>query len=120
MVSLLRAYNAALIRRPMIAQCGTSAVLFGTGDMIAQQAIEKKGLKNHDWARTARLTFYGGAMFGPIVTKWYQLLNRLQFQTATKATVYRVCLVPFRPIYLFSSVLSVLGFKLSFEYSFGP
>jgi hypothetical protein len=32
----------------MIAQCGTSAVLFGTGDMIAQQAIEKKGLKNHD------------------------------------------------------------------------
>jgi len=92
MVSLLRAYNAALIRRPMIAQCGTSAVLFGTGDMIAQQAIEKKGLKNHDWARTARLTFYGGAMFGPIVTKWYQLLNRLQFQTATKATVYRVTL----------------------------
>jgi hypothetical protein len=32
----------------MIAQCVTSAVLFGTGDVIAQQAIEKKGLKNHD------------------------------------------------------------------------
>lgn len=26
----------------------TSAVLFGGGDMIAQQAIEKKGLKAHD------------------------------------------------------------------------
>lgn len=31
-------------------------------------------------------------MFAPIVTKWYQLLNRLQFNTPTKALVYRVCL----------------------------
>src|SRR6202041_306741 len=40
--------SAALTRRPMIAQCGTAAVLFGAGDVIAQQAIEKKGLKGHD------------------------------------------------------------------------
>jgi hypothetical protein len=40
--------SAALIRRPMVAQCGTAAVLFGTGDLIAQQGIEKKGLKRHD------------------------------------------------------------------------
>ena len=80
--------SAALLRRPMIAQCGTAAVLFGSGDLIAQQAIEKKGLKGHDvrallspflailwrssmegmlimtleskWTRTARLSFYGG------------------------------------------------------------
>ena len=32
----------------MVAQCGTAAVLFGTGDSIAQQAIEKKGF----WAMT--------------------------------------------------------------------
>jgi hypothetical protein len=31
----------------MVAQCTTAAVLFGTGDVIAQQAIEKKGSK-HD------------------------------------------------------------------------
>jgi protein Mpv17 len=92
MTSLLRAYNAALIRRPMVAQCATSAVLFGAGDLIAQQAIEKRGFKAHDWARTARLTFYGGALFGPAMTKWYQLLNRIQFPNATKATVYRVAL----------------------------
>lgn len=29
-------------------------------------------------------------MFAPIMTKWYQLLNRLQFNTPTKALVYRV------------------------------
>jgi hypothetical protein len=40
--------SAALLRRPMVAQCGTAAVLFGSGDLIAQQMIEKKGLKGHD------------------------------------------------------------------------
>ncbi|KAJ7665878.1 hypothetical protein DFH06DRAFT_1185276 [Mycena polygramma] len=91
MASFFRAYNAMLIRRPMLAQCGTAAVLFGAGDVIAQQAVERKG-KAHDFARTARLTFYGGAMFGPAMTKWYQLLNRIQFKTPTKAIVYRVWL----------------------------
>jgi len=91
MASLLRAYNAALIRRPMAAQCATGAFLFGTGDVIAQQIIEKKGT-DHDFMRTARLGFYGGALFAPIITKWYQMLNNLQFKTPTRALVYRVYL----------------------------
>ncbi|KAJ7726714.1 hypothetical protein DFH07DRAFT_852620 [Mycena maculata] len=91
MASLLRAYNAMLMRRPMLAQCGTAAVLFGAGDIIAQQAVEGKG-KEHDFARTARLTFYGGAMFGPAMTKWYQLLNRIQFKNPTRGIIYRVWL----------------------------
>ncbi|KAJ7193011.1 hypothetical protein GGX14DRAFT_479201 [Mycena pura] len=91
MATFFRAYNAMLIRRPMLAQCGTAAVLFGAGDIIAQQAVERKG-KEHDFARTARLTFYGGAMFGPAMTKWYQLLNRIQFKSPTKGVIYRVWL----------------------------
>jgi hypothetical protein len=39
--------STMLIRRPMLAQCGTAAVLFGAGDIIAQQAVEGKG-KEHD------------------------------------------------------------------------
>ena len=31
----------------MITQCATAGVLFGTGDIIAQQAVEGKG-KDHD------------------------------------------------------------------------
>jgi len=60
--------------------------------VIAQQAVEKKGLAQHDFMRTARLTFYGGALFGPLMTHWYAFLNRLKFQTPTKALVYRVYL----------------------------
>ncbi len=35
--------SAALIRRPIATQCATAAVLFGTGDIIAQQAVERRG-----------------------------------------------------------------------------
>ncbi|KAH7924111.1 hypothetical protein BV22DRAFT_533909 [Leucogyrophana mollusca] len=91
MASVLRLYNAALIRRPVLAQSATAAFLFGAGDVIAQQAIERQG-RNHDFMRTARLTFYGGAFFGPALTKWYQLLNRIKFPSPTKAVIYRVWL----------------------------
>lgn len=112
----------------MATQCATATVLFGAGDIIAQQAIEKRGIRGHDvrdassvveyinpyyfaydvshdvrwpkqYARTARLSFYGGALFGPIMTKWYQGLNRLRFATPMRAVVYRVSVVSF-PSYL--------------------
>ncbi|KAF8647545.1 hypothetical protein AX16_006634 [Volvariella volvacea WC 439] len=91
MASLLRAYNAALLKRPMLAQSVTAMALFGLGDVIAQQAVEKKG-KNHDFMRTARLSFYGGAMFGPALTIWYQFLNRLKFASPARGVIYRVWL----------------------------
>ncbi|PPQ70613.1 hypothetical protein CVT24_000686 [Panaeolus cyanescens] len=75
----------------MLSQCLTAAVLFGAGDVIAQQVVEKKG-KEHDFVRTTRLTFYGGAIFGPAMTKWYQLLNGMKFPSPRKALVYRVWL----------------------------
>ena len=40
--------SSFLQRRPMLAQCVTAGVLFGTGDVIAQQAIEKRGWAKHD------------------------------------------------------------------------
>ncbi|KXN90232.1 Protein SYM1 [Leucoagaricus sp. SymC.cos] len=91
MASLLRSYNAALIRRPLLTQCVTAAVLFGTGDVIAQQLVEKKG-GQHDLHRTARLTVYGAFFFGPPMTAWYSLLNRLKFASPTRGLIYRVWL----------------------------
>lgn len=32
----------------MLYQCVTAGVLFASGDVIAQQAIEKRGWKHHD------------------------------------------------------------------------
>ncbi|PAV21604.1 integral membrane mpv17 pmp22 [Pyrrhoderma noxium] len=117
MASLLKAYNALLQRRPMAAQSVTAGILFGAGDVIAQQAIEKKG-KEHDFARTARLTFYGGALFGPIMTKWYQALNKLKFSSPTKAVVYRVwldqaVLTPVAVVFFFSSMTFLEGKGIS-------
>ncbi|KAL6305752.1 hypothetical protein BKA93DRAFT_824853 [Sparassis latifolia] len=87
MAALLQSFNAALVRRPMLTQCATSAVLFGSGDVVAQQAFEQKG-REHDFARTARLAFYGGAIFGPLLTKWLQLLNRISFASPIKGVVW--------------------------------
>jgi protein Mpv17 len=38
----------------------TTAVLFATGDITAQQLVEKKGVKDHDLTRTGRMALYGG------------------------------------------------------------
>jgi protein Mpv17 len=37
----------------------TTVVLFAAGDVMAQQVVEKKGLQNHELARTGRMALYG-------------------------------------------------------------
>lgn len=56
-------YQAKLTSRPLLTQVITTAVLFGTGDVIAQQAVEKKGIEKHDAARTGRMVLYGGGQY---------------------------------------------------------
>ncbi|CAI7611619.1 unnamed protein product [Penicillium bialowiezense] len=53
-----------------------SQVLFGSGDALAQQAVDRRGLAKHDFARTGRMALYGGAVFGPVATKWFGILQR--------------------------------------------
>lgn len=68
-------------------------VLFATGDVLAQQGVEKVGIKNHSLARTGRMAVYGGgvmrrqtprpvaeltmnpAIFGPAATLWFRFLQ---------------------------------------------
>jgi len=38
-------------------------VLFAAGDVLAQQAVERVGYENHDFARTGRMTLYGGGEY---------------------------------------------------------
>ncbi|KNZ48234.1 hypothetical protein VP01_580g2 [Puccinia sorghi] len=47
MAAFIRSYNSALLHRPLRTQIVTSLILFGGGDVIAQQAIERKG-KQHE------------------------------------------------------------------------
>ncbi|KAG9094238.1 Protein required for ethanol metabolism [Ceratobasidium sp. 370] len=68
----MQAYTRFLNRRPFLGPCITTAVLFAVGDVVAQQGVDRRGLAN-DWVRTARLGTYGGAVFAPIVIKWYKV-----------------------------------------------
>lgn len=43
---------------------------------MAQQAVEKKGIQNQEWARTGRMALYGGCVFGPAATTWFGFLQR--------------------------------------------
>jgi protein Mpv17 len=52
-----------LASRPILTQSITTAVLFATGDTMAQQLVEKKGWKNQELARTGRMALYGGGKF---------------------------------------------------------
>lgn len=61
-------YQAKLLKRPLLTQVVTTAILFGTGDVIAQQAVDKKGLEKHDLARTGRMVLYGGGEHFPAVS----------------------------------------------------
>ncbi|KAB5592976.1 integral membrane protein, Mpv17/pmp22 family protein [Ceratobasidium theobromae] len=64
----MQAYVRLMNARPLLGPCITTAVLFGTGDVVAQQVVDRRGISAHDWVRTARLSLYGGAIFAPIVT----------------------------------------------------
>lgn len=43
---------------------------------MAQHLVEKKGLENHEFGRTARMALYGGAIFGPAATTWFGFLQK--------------------------------------------
>ena len=76
LTDLLTRYQARLAARPVLTQSITTAVLFATGDIMAQQGVEGKGIDEHSLARTGRMALYGGCVFGPGATLWYQFLSK--------------------------------------------
>ncbi|KAJ6151710.1 hypothetical protein N7470_006838 [Penicillium chermesinum] len=88
---MLRWYQAKLAKSPILTASVTSAVLFGSGDVLAQQAVDRRGLQKHDFARTGRMALYGGAVFGPLATGWFGVLQRhVVLKGTTATTVARV------------------------------
>ncbi|KAH7337459.1 sym-1 [Rhizoctonia solani] len=91
----MQAYMRLMNRRPLLGPCITTAFLFGTGDIVAQQLVDRKGVKDHDWVRTGRLSLYGGAVFAPIVVNWYVLLDRIPIKSKPAVVASRVALDQF-------------------------
>ncbi|KAH8652123.1 hypothetical protein BX600DRAFT_402552 [Xylariales sp. PMI_506] len=88
---MLRWYQHKLAIRPMLTQSITTAILFATGDITAQQLVEKKGIEKHELARTGRMLLYGGIIFGPAATTWFKFLQRrITFKNKNAEIITRV------------------------------
>ncbi|XP_005400540.2 PREDICTED: protein Mpv17 isoform X3 [Chinchilla lanigera] len=49
----------------------------GLGDMISQQLVERRGLREHQTRRTWTMVCLGCGFVGPVVGGWYKVLDRL-------------------------------------------
>ncbi|OCK77323.1 hypothetical protein K432DRAFT_384777 [Lepidopterella palustris CBS 459.81] len=84
---MLRWYQLKLRTAPLLTQSVTTAILFATGDTMAQQGVERVGIEKHDLARTGRMALYGGAIFGPAATTWFKFLQSRVQLTNPNATI---------------------------------
>ncbi|KAI8928178.1 hypothetical protein BC831DRAFT_548558 [Entophlyctis helioformis] len=90
---ILRAYTNSIQKRPLLTQAFTTGTLFGTGDVIAQTAVEGTPLHSLDTARTSRLALYGGCFAGPVMITWYKFLSRtITLQSKAASLAVRVAL----------------------------
>lgn len=55
-MNVLRAYDAALTKYPILTKCVTSFILFGLGDVMSQKF---EGVEQLDMVRTARMATWG-------------------------------------------------------------
>ncbi|KAF1802970.1 hypothetical protein FB192DRAFT_1365801 [Mucor lusitanicus] len=98
---MFAAYHRVLTKRPILIQSLSTAVLFGAGDVIAQQFVEKQGWDRHDLTRTFRMTAFGGVFAGPALSNWYRFIDRKvttknAFQgLATKVVLDQFIFAPF-------------------------
>ncbi|XP_062429365.1 protein Mpv17 isoform X4 [Rhea pennata] len=88
MAALCRGYGRLLARRPRAAQALTAGALMGAGDVIAQQLVERKGLRGHQGRRTVKMMAIGFCFVGPVLGSWYKVLDRL-IPGATKAVAVK-------------------------------
>uniref|UniRef100_A0A914VLX5 Mitochondrial inner membrane protein Mpv17 n=1 Tax=Plectus sambesii TaxID=2011161 RepID=A0A914VLX5_9BILA len=73
----VRAYQRALTKRPLITQMCSAGILAGSGDVIAQLAVEKRKLKNYDLIRTGRFFVLGSCYVAPVLFRWFRILERI-------------------------------------------
>ncbi|XP_005400539.1 PREDICTED: protein Mpv17 isoform X1 [Chinchilla lanigera] len=76
-MALWRAYQRALAAHPWKVQVLTAGSLMGLGDMISQQLVERRGLREHQTRRTWTMVCLGCGFVGPVVGGWYKVLDRL-------------------------------------------
>ncbi|KAJ7341428.1 hypothetical protein JRQ81_005511 [Phrynocephalus forsythii] len=99
-----------MARHPLRVQILTAGTLVGTGDVLAQQVVERRGLAGHSGRRTLRMMAIGFCLVGPVIGGWYQLLDHLVPGRTRVAALQKMLLdqAGFAPCFL-GSFLAVAG-----------
>ncbi|XP_054035803.1 protein Mpv17 [Dryobates pubescens] len=92
MAALWRHCGRLLARRPGAAQALTAGALMGVGDVIAQQLVERRGLRGHHGTRTVKMMAIGFCFVGPVVGSWYKILDQLIPGTSKVVAVKKMVL----------------------------
>ncbi|XP_077782806.1 mitochondrial inner membrane protein Mpv17 isoform X4 [Podarcis muralis] len=110
MAALWRGYQRLMARHPWKVQIGTAGTLVGVGDVISQQAVERRGLAGHSSRRTLKMMAIGFCFVGPVIGGWYHVLDHLVPGTTRVAAFQKMLLdqAGFAPCFL-GSFLAVAG-----------
>ncbi|XP_053315293.1 protein Mpv17 [Spea bombifrons] len=113
MAALWRGYQKLLALHPWKVQIITAGSLVGVGDVISQQLLERRGLRNHNVGRTVRMMGVGFCLVGPVIGGWYKVLDRLVPGSSKSVALKKMLLDQgaFAPCFLgcFLSVVSALN-----------
>ncbi|XP_072022517.1 mitochondrial inner membrane protein Mpv17-like [Amphiura filiformis] len=88
MASLFRAYNRILNAHPFKTQVVSTGTIMLFSDIFAQQVVDRRGWKGHDFARTCRQALIGFFLVGPTLTVWYRTVDRV-FKGAPKIALLK-------------------------------
>jgi protein Mpv17 len=78
MAGLLRIYNAALQRRPVLMTSLSTGVCYGLGDVVAQRVeMSQERRKEYDWRRVAIMASFGTIIAGPLYHAWFNKINEM-------------------------------------------
>lgn len=102
---LVHGYKNLLTHRPYTVQAVQTATLMGFGDVIAQTFIDGTPITNINPVRTVQYAVVGLAV-GPIVGKWYRVLESMYGKEAVLKKVVTDQLV-FSPVFIAVLVTSL-------------
>ena len=90
-------------------------ILVATGDVLAQQVIQRKKLKDHNFYRTGKFFIIGSCFVTPVLRTWYSILDRFVRGSGGVVAMKKVLLdqTIFAPVFIasFFTVSDILGGK---------
>ncbi|VDM33272.1 unnamed protein product [Hydatigera taeniaeformis] len=108
LVKLYHGYSNLLVKYPVRTQAISTAIIMGSGDIIAQKLVEKR---KWEPSRTIKFGAIGLFTIGPLLNFWYAFLDRIYKGQSVVRTVKMVATdqIVMAPI-LCSSIIGLAAF----------